>query len=272
MKTLKPTIHQTLFTTFGLGAAAALLLWQGLPVFAGGGGTAVLSDAAYSVDETEGGIVITVQRLAGDDGAASVSYRTVDGTAVAGQDYTQTTGTIQWPDGDDDNRTFLIPILDDGIFERGEEFTVELFNPLGIALGTPSEAPVTILDDEVDEPGEPPDCAPDATTLCLQSDRFRVTSEWRRPNGETGVGMAVELTPDTGYFWFFNETNVEMIVKVLRGCPNNGHYWVFAGGLTNVEVDLTVEDTMTNQIATYRNTLLEPFQPIQDNMAFETCP
>ncbi|MCH9648913.1 MAG: hypothetical protein K0U98_11795 [Deltaproteobacteria bacterium] len=115
-------------------------------------------------------------------------------------------------------------------------------------------------------------CVEDATTLCLREDRFSVTSTWRRPNGAEGVGTAVELTNDTGYFWFFNEANVEMVVKVLNGCSNTNHFWVFAGGLTNVEVELTVTDTQNGTVSTYTNPLSTPFQPIQDTQAFATCP
>ncbi len=115
-------------------------------------------------------------------------------------------------------------------------------------------------------------CAGTATSLCLQQGRFRVEADWRRANGTTGSGTAVALTPDTGYFWFFNSQNVELVVKVLDGCTNNGHFWVFAGGLTNVEVDLTVTDTLTEVIYRATNPQGTPFQPIQDTSAFVTCP
>lgn len=116
-------------------------------------------------------------------------------------------------------------------------------------------------------------CTANATTLCLGSNnRFRLTSTYRTPSGSTGSGMAVPLTTDTGYFWFFSQTNVEMVVKVLNGCGVNARYWLFAGGLTNVEVRLTVTDTLTGAVRTYLNPLNTPFQPIQDTGAFATCP
>ena len=82
----------------------------------------------------------------------------------------------------------------------------------------------------------------------------------------------VHLTDDTGYLWFFNPDNVEVVVKVLDACEPFGRFWVFAGGLTNVEVDLTVTDSTTGQTNTYHNNLNEPFAPIQDTDAFATCP
>ncbi|MEM9292034.1 MAG: hypothetical protein AAGD01_10165 [Acidobacteriota bacterium] len=117
-------------------------------------------------------------------------------------------------------------------------------------------------------------CVADAQTLCLNNNRFRVTTNWRRPDGSEGTGQGVELTDDTGYFWFFRDTNVEVVVKVLDACAlNPSRYWVFAGGLTNVEVELVVTDTENpDQPATYLNPLQTQFQPIQDTNAFATCP
>ena len=115
-------------------------------------------------------------------------------------------------------------------------------------------------------------CIADQHTLCLNGGRFRVRADWRTVFGTSGQATAVPLTADTGYFWFFDPANVEMVVKVLRGCPVNGRYWVFAGGLTDVAVDLTVTDTERGGTKTYRNPLRTPFQPIQDAAAFATCP
>ena len=50
-------------------------------------------------------------------------------------------------------------------------------------------------------------------------------------HGTSGRGAAVPLTGDTGYFWFFNSANVELIVKVLDGRTVNGQFWVFYGAL-----------------------------------------
>jgi hypothetical protein len=65
--------------------------------------------------------------------------------------------------------------------------------------------------------------------------------------------MAEDLTADTGYFWFFRDTNVEVVLKVLDGRPLNGKFWVFYGALSNVEYTLTVTDTETGAIKTYFN-------------------
>jgi chitodextrinase len=113
-----------------------------------------------------------------------------------------------------------------------------------------------------------PACVASATRLCLDGNRFQVDVTWTTPQGGSGPGQAVPLTNDTGYFWFFSSTNVEMVLKVLNGCGLNQKFWVFAGGLTNVKVDVTVTDTMTGVAKTYHNPQNTAFQPLQDTGAF----
>lgn len=114
-------------------------------------------------------------------------------------------------------------------------------------------------------------CALSSTNLCLGNHRFGVTAHWTTAQG-SGEGVEIPLSGDTGYYWFFSPGNVEAVLKVINGCPVNGRYWVFAGGLTNVKVDLTVTDYETGAVKTYSNPQGKPFQPIQDTGAFVTCP
>jgi hypothetical protein len=116
-----------------------------------------------------------------------------------------------------------------------------------------------------------PDCTPSATALCLNGGRFRVEVTWKTPKGQTGSGQGVALTAESGYFWFFDASNIELMVKVLDGCPVTNHFWVFAGGLTNVEVVLTVTDTVTGTQRVYHNPLNTVFKTVTDTGAFATC-
>jgi hypothetical protein len=117
---------------------------------------------------------------------------------------------------------------------------------------------------------DPGVCLPGDTHLCLAGGRFQVEAQWWTGAGN-GPGHAIGLTPDTGYFWFFDATNVEVVVKVLDACGFNQRFWVFAGGLTDVRVRLTVTDTLTNAVKTYENPLGRAFQPVQDTNAFGAC-
>jgi hypothetical protein len=137
----------------------------------------------------------------------------------------------------------------------------------GAAQSAPGAEPQTM-------PGIMPTCIPDAETLCLNQSRFAVTANYQlTPSGPSFQATAVPLTADSGYFWFFGPENVELIVKVLNGCVDPFRsYWVFAAGLTNVEVNLTVTDTLVGVTKSYENPLGTPFGPIQDTKAFSTCP
>ena len=116
-------------------------------------------------------------------------------------------------------------------------------------------------------------CVVDTETLCLNDGRFRVTAEWEKPDGSSGHGNGISLTGDSGYFWFFDSTNIEAVVKVLNGCGINNAYWVFGAGLTNVSVHVVVTDTQTGAVYTRDNAQGSAFQPIQDTKAFlASCP
>jgi hypothetical protein len=138
---------------------------------------------------------------------------------------------------------------------------------------TPTPTP-TVMPPEPTFTPIPGPCTANATTLCLNNGRFRVQASYSTPAGQSGPGMAVPQTSDTGLFWFFSANNIEVIVKVLNACTFVGgpRYWVFAGGLTNVRVVLTVTDTQTGTVRTYTNPQNTAFAPIQDTNAFATCP
>ncbi|MEM1249904.1 MAG: Calx-beta domain-containing protein [Acidobacteriota bacterium] len=117
--------------------------------------------------------------------------------------------------------------------------------------------------------GEP--CVESADTSCLNQGRFSVDARWQDFDLENGDGQAEVLTDDTSYFWFFDPANVEVVVKVLDACAVNGHYWVFAAGLTDTEVNLRIDDSASGETLTIFNPLGRGFQPVLDTRAFETC-
>ena len=93
---------------------------------------------------------------------------------------------------------------------------------------------------------------PPGPELCLDG-RFRARVDWRDSDGILHPATAVPQTVNTGHFWFFSPGNVELVVKLVDGRAAGGHYWVFAGSLTNLEFTLTVRDTYTGAERTYLN-------------------
>ena len=118
----------------------------------------------------------------------------------------------------------------------------------------------------------PAACEPSDTALCLASGRFLVESRFRvGAAGTDESGQAIAITLDTGALWFFAAENIELIVKVLDGCGINESWWVFATGLTDVEVELVVTDTTTGAERRITSVAGSAFQPVFDTSAFE-CP
>jgi len=93
--------------------------------------------------------------------------------------------------------------------------------------------------------------------LCLRDGRFEVRTHWSKPDvlEEFGAGTAVpvDISDESGLFWFFESGNIELIVKVLDGRTTNGSYWVFFGALSDVEYWITVRDAETDERRTYHN-------------------
>lgn len=119
-------------------------------------------------------------------------------------------------------------------------------------LGTGNAPPAPPVTGPPPPPPPPAACGAGPTALCLE-DRFRVTVSWRTTTGATGSGSAVPLTVDTGYLWFFDAAEVDLVVKILDGSSINGYFWVFYGALSNVQYTIKVTDTRTGDTKTYIN-------------------
>lgn len=120
--------------------------------------TVQFSSTAFFANEGATSATVTVVRSGDTSGTASVNYRTVDdpaqvrcdtinNTAYARCDYATTIDTLNFAAGEA-IKTFTIPLIDDSFAEGDETFAIVLENPIGIILGAPSNATVTINDNE----------------------------------------------------------------------------------------------------------------------------
>jgi len=111
-------------------------------------GTLEMTEADYLVGQGAGAATVTVNRADGDIGATSVSYATVNGTAIAGTNYTAKSGTLKWASGDSSSKSFSIPISNAAPFSGSKSFKVALSNATASAvMGFPQSATVTIAGD-----------------------------------------------------------------------------------------------------------------------------
>ena len=104
-------------------------------------------------------------------------------------------------------------------------------------------------------------CEPGPQRLCVLDNRFSLEVRFIDPN-ESNPGVDPEkaatvlpslTTAETGFFWFFNSSNIELAAKVLDGRASNGRFWLLYGGVSDVEYTLTVTDTVTGASKSYRN-------------------
>jgi hypothetical protein len=125
-------------------------------------GTLSFGAATAQVSEGAGSVTLTVQRSGVDPAGAArgqragpsaiaaidVGFSTSNGTAIAGSDYTATTGTLTFGVGET-TKTVTIPLVADEVIEPNETFSVTLSGPTGGAiLGATATATVTIVDDD----------------------------------------------------------------------------------------------------------------------------
>jgi hypothetical protein len=97
-------------------------------------------------DGAEGGTAtVTVIRQGPTTVAETVQYATANGTATAGQDYTATSGTLNFPIGAT-SASFQVTLLNDPDVEGPETLTINLSNPSGTTLPATVPATVTIND------------------------------------------------------------------------------------------------------------------------------
>ncbi len=115
-------------------------------------------------------------------------------------------------------------------------------------------------------------CDSEETKLCLNDGRFSVEVTWVDFEGNAGSGTAaVQQVENSGLFWFFDDGNWELLVKILDGCGANGHFWVYSAATTNVEYVLKVTDHMTGIAKEYHNPLGHASAAVTDSLAFPTC-
>ncbi|MCG9714725.1 carboxypeptidase regulatory-like domain-containing protein [Shewanella insulae] len=108
-------------------------------------GSVGFKTASYEVNEADGTVTLVVERLGGVDGEVKVNYRAVDGTAVAGEDFTLAEGMLTWADQDASSKEIVVAISSDDKEEATESFSLMLSSD-DVQLADNSIANVNIVD------------------------------------------------------------------------------------------------------------------------------
>lgn len=119
-----------------------------------GQGIVAFTVTKMNVIENAGQALLAVSRNEGSSGTVQVSYATQDGTAIAGQDYVPTSGTLTFSPGET-NKTILVPIINNAQPDCNRQLNVVLHDPAGGALlyGATNLA-LSIIDDDLIPSGE----------------------------------------------------------------------------------------------------------------------
>ena len=147
----------TLYFTAGIGEEEHGLLGSLKPTTASATSLIQFGDTEYSVGEGTGHIDVTVTRAGDASGFATVNYATFDQSQAAHasqkSDYELAVGQLTFTPGET-SKTFRILIVNDTFVEGDETIDLFLSNPTGagLGLGTPSQATVTIKDNDVAAP------------------------------------------------------------------------------------------------------------------------
>ena len=105
-----------------------------------------LSIADGSAGEGDGELALAVVLDRAQTVAVTAAYMTADGTAAAGEDYEQQSGTLTFAPGETE-RTVRVALLDDAAHEADETFAVHLAAPRGATIDD-GEATGAIIDDD----------------------------------------------------------------------------------------------------------------------------
>jgi hypothetical protein len=112
-------------------------------------GSFQFSDPVYSVAESGIIATITINRIGGSSGAATVDFTAANGSATSPSDFTAGTQTVQFADGQ--IQAFVtVPITNDQIPEQTESVNLSLSNPVGAGLAdSQTTAVLSIFDDDI---------------------------------------------------------------------------------------------------------------------------
>ncbi|PHN93073.1 sodium:calcium exchanger [Maribacter sp. 6B07] len=98
-----------------------------------------------TVNEDDGTAIFTIRQIGSSTSAYSVNYTTNDISAISGQDYSVSSGTLNFNGSLNDTETITVPITDDTIFEGDETFGLSFTSTTNTDVDITDTAIGTIL-------------------------------------------------------------------------------------------------------------------------------
>ena len=157
--------------------------------------------SSYSVNEGAGTASVDVVRVGGSDGRLTVNYTMSNGTATSGNDYTSSSGTLEFLDGET-TKSILVPILEDSTDESDEtmnlaintiepqnlnDYLIDVEGDTNGLLGSITNAVLTILDN--DEPANSAPTISDVSDLSTDEDTATGAIAFTVGDAQTAAGL-----------------------------------------------------------------------------------
>ncbi|MGO9464182.1 MAG: Calx-beta domain-containing protein, partial [Isosphaeraceae bacterium] len=237
-----------------------------------------ISPSSDSVNESAGTVTLTVTRSGSTTGttATTVHYATANGTpylssnqaeqnALAGRDYTATSGTLSWAAGNTTPQTITVPLIDVNTFAGTRYFTVTLSNPsTGTAILPNAQSTITITDNTVTGSTVTGPATPDASTLPTgfygsagvettgpyYTDTF--TALVSTPHGSFGYSTMPVFNFDTASGVFPADPSTASVDSLRLSIYNTATTGGYAGTPGSFDVYLLTDNSVTDDSLRYQ--------------------
>jgi hypothetical protein len=209
----------------------------------------VVTDA--SALDNAGTLTVDVLLTHGISTPVSVGFATADGTAIAGTDYTATSGTLAFP-AYATKESISVPIVDQPLAGDDKTFSLNLSNATGGVTIERAQATGTIQND-----------APDPTVSIADA------SVLEGDVGTTTLSLPVALSGPSGREVDVDYTTADGTATAGSDYAATTGTLVFAAGETSKQIHVTVNgDILVEGDETFTVTLSAPFNADLDTVAF----
>ena len=216
-QTVLLTLSDAVSATLGSPSTATLTIVDNDPQ-----PTVQFNPGSYTVNET-GTAAITVILSSAAERPITVTYSTSNGTAIAGNDYTATSGALAFAPLQT-SKPINVTIIPDTSDEPDETFTVLLSNPLSVTIAGTNPVTVTILDDDLPQFFLPLVMNKHSKFFTgLESEDNDRSSQANGPLGSSLTPTISGRANDNWDFFYFDSTEMGTISVSLPGYNNTGH-------------------------------------------------
>lgn len=207
-----------------------------------------------TVTESAGNATLTVTKTGSTAFTATVHFATGNGSAVAPDDYTTTSGDLSFAPGET-TKQIVVPVANDTLFESNETFTVTLSAPTNATLGSPAAATVTITDNDpaptIQFSASTANVGEGAGTATITVTKTGATALAATVHFATGNGTAVapgDYTGTSGDLSFAaNETSKQILIPIADDglFESNENFTVTLSSATNATLGNPIVNTVT---------------------------